>query len=1664
MRTKTAEPGGLRKYGIAALSALIAFIATAGTWPLLKPTPWALFFAAVMAAAWNGGAWPWILTIAASAIAGHYSFIEPYGSFSPGGEGLAPTAAFVIVASLIGLMASARRKAEATERAGRRRFQTTVESIGDAVIAVDASGRVSFMNAVAEAMTGWDLDASRGRPLDSVFAIIDESTREAAPSPVAGVLETGRPQGLPGRTTLISRDGTERPIDDSAAPIRDDRGEIAGVVLVFRDVTEQRKATDALAESEEFNRRVVESSVDCLKVLDLDGRLISMNEYGCRLMEVEDFAACADREWLDFWPPEARETARRALDEARGGRIAKFQGPCPTAKGTEKWWDVTLSPILGPNGSPTRILAASRDMTEAKRAEAEMLRLREEDREADRRAVRILESITDGFFSVDRDWRFTYANPQAEQILGRTPGDLLGKVIWDEYPGLVGSDFERAYREAYDGREVVPLTSFYPDHGRWYEVHAYPAADGISVYFRDVSERLRTDEALKRSEEQLRLTLESTELGSWHFDTATEGFVVDDRFAAIFGLSTDRPAQETILAMIHPEDRPGVQAAIRAAIRGVDPEPYAIEFRVIRPDGAVRWVFAKGKAIHHDGRLRSFDGTINDITERREAEQQLKASEERYRTLFTAMDEGFCIIEVLFDGQDRPFDYRFLEMNPAFEGHTGLRDAEGRTILELAPEHEPFWMQAYGEVARTGEPLHLVHEARALHRWFEVSAFRHGDPEGRRVAVLFNDITTRVRAEQDRERLLREVQTERERLADVIRRSPSFMTILRGPDLVFELVNERYSQLVGHRQVVGMKVRDALPEIEGQGFFEALDRVYRDGEPVVGTDSRVMLAGRPGEPLRERYLDFVFQPIRDPDGSVSGVLIHGVDLTERKHAEQELRASERRFREFADTAPAMLWVTEADGRCTFLSRGWFEFTGQDPQQGLGFGWLEAVHPDDRERSGRLFREANRDQRDFRCEYRVRQVDGNYRWAIDIGRPRRSPEGEYLGYVGSVIDVDDLKHAEEDRRSSERKLKFALEAGRMGTWDLDLGSGRLTCSDACRANYGRKPGEPFDYDDLAASVLEEDRAYWRQTIADAIGLAADFQIEYRVLWPDGSLHWVQVRASCSTDAAGEVRSLTGVSFDITDRKRAEEELRSKTERVNLLVENIKDYAVIISDHRGTIVEWQGGAERITGYPPAEAIGQSPGLIFTPEDRADGIPEKELAKAAELGRAEDRRWHIRRDGSRFYADGVMTALYDEDGSLKGFGKVFKDATGAKEAEEATVRRASQLQKLAEVATRINSAHDVNSVIGVVTGEARSLLNARHAATSMTLDPNHPQPINVVSNSAGLAPGVPPLLIEGQDDLAAMGSENEAVRLTRGEIDADPRWRALRDRAPESTGNGWLAAPLMGRNGKSMGLIQLSDKADGDFTVDDEAILVQLSQLAAIAIENARLYQELRSNDERKDEFLAMLAHELRNPLAAIGNAVLLSSRSDAKEQHDWSNQVISRQMQHLSRLIDDLMDVSRITRGKIALRRDVIEATPILESAAATVRTLVDERKHTLELDIDRGKLWVDADPTRLEQVVVNLLNNAAKYSENAGRIVLSASAEGDEILIGVKDNGVGIPPERLPEMFELFAQGTAPWPGRRGAWGSASPSSRSSSRCTAARSRRGATAPASAASS
>ncbi len=206
-------------------------------------------------------------------------------------------------------------------------------------------------------------------------------------------------------------------------------------------------------------------------------------------------------------------------------------------------------------------------------------------------------------------------------------------------------------------------------------------------------------------------------------------------------------------------------------------------------------------------------------------------------------------------------------------------------------------------------------------------------------------------------------------------------------------------------------------------------------------------------------------------------------------------------------------------------------------------------------------------------------------------------------------------------------------------------------------------------------------------------------------------------------------------------------------------------------------------------------------------------------------------------------------------------------------------------------------------------------------------------------------------------------------------------------------------------------------------------QRDELKSALAENSRLLEQTRRHaralkeaDRLKDEFLAVLAHELRNPLAAVSNAVQVWKRSDRAEHQQWARRVVENQIKTFSRLIDDLLDVSRVNHGKIRIQRRPLDPGPILDGAVAAVAPLIEERRHELTVERLHGEALVDVDPVRIEQVVANLLTNAAKYSDDGSKVRLVSRIEAGRLAISVQDQGIGIAPEQLPRMFDLFAQG------------------------------------------
>jgi signal transduction histidine kinase len=259
-------------------------------------------------------------------------------------------------------------------------------------------------------------------------------------------------------------------------------------------------------------------------------------------------------------------------------------------------------------------------------------------------------------------------------------------------------------------------------------------------------------------------------------------------------------------------------------------------------------------------------------------------------------------------------------------------------------------------------------------------------------------------------------------------------------------------------------------------------------------------------------------------------------------------------------------------------------------------------------------------------------------------------------------------------------------------------------------------------------------------------------------------------------------------------------------------------------------------------------------------------------------------------------------------------------------------------------------------------------------------------------------------GDDALAAVAVDAEHLRLLR----------ALRLRS-------YLCVPLQVR-GRVIGALTLVFAESGrQYREADVTLAKDIARRAATAVENARLFERLRTEDRRKDEFLATLAHELRNPLAPIRNGLDIIKRKGNGPETARTRDVMERQLSHLIRLVDDLLDVSRVTQGKVNLHREQVDLQTVVGTALEAVRSAVDAAGLALEVRLPPTPLVLEADRTRIAQVLCNLLNNAAKYTEPGGQVVVAGALVGEEVEISVADTGIGIPPELLGQVFEMFAQ-------------------------------------------
>ena len=430
----------------------------------------------------------------------------------------------------------------------------------------------------------------------------------------------------------------------------------------------------------------------------------------------------------------------------------------------------------------------------------------------------------------------------------------------------------------------------------------------------------------------------------------------------------------------------------------------------------------------------------------------------------------------------------------------------------------------------------------------------------------------------------------------------------------------------------------------------------------------------------------------------------------------------------------------------------------------------------------------------------------------------------------------------------------------------------------------------------------------------------------------------------------------------------------------VVEQTRDYAVFVLDPKGHIATWNVGAERIKGYAPSDIIGKHFSIFYMQEAIDRGWPEHELRVATQEGRFEDEGWRVRKDGSRFWANVVITALRGEDGQLLGFSKITRDLTDRRLHEEA-MRQSEERFRL---------------LIEGVQDYAIYMLDTQGAVTSWNTGAQR---------------------IKGYSREEILGKHFSRF-YTPEDIEAGKPWAALAE--AKRTGHFEVEAWRIRKDGRRFwARVVLTPLYDGEGHLRGYAKVTQ-------DLSERRHLQALEKASKNVNEFIAMLAHELRNPLAPIRTAVQVMANPAASEAaREQMRQTIDRQSAQLTRIVDDLLDISRITRGMLDLERRPEDLVEIVRHSIETSSTLIEARRHRLEVEAPPVPIMIEGDRHRLNQVLSNLLNNAARYTPEGGSIAVKVGVEAGNAVVHVRDNGRGIEADMQERIFDMFVQGRSP---------------------------------------
>jgi PAS domain S-box-containing protein len=1177
---------------------------------------------------------------------------------------------------------SERKVMEAELEKAAKKLRLIIESIGDMLFITDMDLNIVNANEAAVRMLGYGEEEELvGKGVTDMVAeedgarVVVHLGKALAEEQSGGVVEY----------TLASKGGNEFDVEATVEILRDCAAKVVGLIITARDVTERKRMQEAVRVSEEKLKTMFGTISDGIVVIDMDGKIIDMNDAAYRLAGYSSKEEVIGINTLDFIAEEDREqVANDMMTSLTQGTIAKnMVYKLQKKDGSTFDAEFSASMLKDSDGNPVGFIAVERDVTERRRMEEEL------EKSAEKLRI-VIESIGDMLFITDLDLNLTSINDAAIRLLGYDDKErLLGRSVIEHVAEKdstrVAVDMGKALVEK-QAIEVLEYTMVSTD-GREFEVEATTEilrdcaskVVGLIVTARDVTERKRMQETVRASEEKLRIMF-----GSMHdavILTDTLGTILDVNEASkeITGYSRDELIGKNGLDLISPEYHEMAAETMAKVLQGGGGAG-TLGLKFTTADGKqLDAEFSTSVLRDSDGNPVGFVSIARDITERRRMEEAVLQSEEKLSRMFASMSEGIIVTDM---------EGTFLDVNEALlriSGYSSKEELIGKNALELVPpkEHAKIMESFTGKmdadsidtIADYEIYTFLSPDGKEVEAEFSGNVMRDssGNPAG--FIGVVRDISERRRMEMELLDSAEKIRLLFESIGDGITVTDMEGKIIDANDVAVhksgfkskeEMIGINGFDLISaeERDTILKKTTDALKEGRDTGLMECTFRAV-DGNEYLG---EIQING-----------------LRDASGDLRGFIATSRDISERRRMEEAVLESEQKLRGVFEAITDGITLSTLEGTIIEMNEAMVKMHGYSSKEELlGKSAVDLVAESDRDRVVKQGVEALKANHGIEAiEYRVVRADGTEFDAEFTTIPMRDDSGKPTAWVSVSRDITERKRIQEELRDTAENLQAIFDSMADGVTVSDAKGNIINVNDAVVRLGGFKSKEELigksGFDLMSAE--DRDRIIKETMEAFRMGISTT-RMEYTLVPTVGRSFDVDLQLTMLRDSSGKLRGSIGVTRDISERKRMEQALRESEEKLRIMFESMRD-AVVLTDLNGLVIEVNDATVRMHGYNSKEDIIGRNGLELVAEKDHPKVINGAMKQSKGETPGDMAEYHtlVRADGTEFESESSRTMLRDADGKPIGFIAVERDISERRRMEQAVQESEARFRELFE-----------------------------------------------------------------------------------------------------------------------------------------------------------------------------------------------------------------------------------------------------------------------------------------------------------------------------------------------------------------------------------------------